>query len=449
MLAGDVATHDRLVGARLRELTGSVDVIVLAQASMARVVANLPPEERTIPILSSPELAMARAAEVMAANARGNAFAPGYTRERRGRAGSMSGRGAPKKRTIVLILLVLVSVITFLDRLAIAVAGPRMQDELGITPERWGWVLGAFVLSYGLFEIPTGAMGDRIGHRKVLTRIVVWWSVFTALTGSVSGFVPLLVTRFLFGVGEAGAYPNIAGSIARWFPPGERARTQGFIWAASRAGARWPPCSSFRSRMPRLEGLLLDPRGRRPGLGHGLVLVVSRRTRGPAGDHGSGLLRSGRGRGDLTGRAIPWRLLVRSRPLWLIVAMYGCYAWGSWFYFSWLPTYLVKGRGFTEKEMGFFSSLPFILGTLANIGGGFLGDHLSRRFGLRTGRRLVGSVSLTASALLLVATALTHQKMMAVLFLTLGFGVMDLMLPTAWAICLDIARGMRGWSRAP
>ena len=153
----------------------------------------------------------------------------------------MSGRGTPKKRSIVLILLVLVSVITFLDRLAIAVAGPRMQDELGITPERWGWVLGAFVLAYGLFEIPTGAMGDRIGQRKVLTRIVVWWSVFTFLTGSVSGFVPLLITRFLFGVGEAGAYPNIAGGIARWFPPGERARAQGFIWGASRAGGALAP----------------------------------------------------------------------------------------------------------------------------------------------------------------------------------------------------------------
>jgi predicted MFS family arabinose efflux permease len=137
--------------------------------------------------------------------------------------------------------------------------------------------------------------------------------------------------------------------------------------------------------------------------------------------------------------AIPWLLLLRSGQLWLIVGMYSCYAWGSWFYFSWLHTYLVKGRGFSEKEMGFFSSLPFILGAVANVGGGFLGDDLSRRFGLRAGRRLVGSVSLTASALLLIATALTSQKMLAVLFLALGFGVMDLMLPTAWAICLDLA----------
>ena len=103
--------------------------------------------------------------------------------------------------------------------------------------------------------------------------------------------------------------------------------------------------------------------------------------------------------------AVPWRSLIRSRQLWLILGMYTCYAWGSWFYFSWLHTYLVKGRGFSEKEMGFFSSLPFILGTLANIGGGFLSDALVRRLGLRAGRRLVGTVSLTAAALFLIATA--------------------------------------------
>jgi ACS family glucarate transporter-like MFS transporter len=352
----------------------------------------------------------------------------------------MSERGKLKKRSIVLLLLVLVSVITFLDRLAIAVAGPRMQDDLGISPERWGWVLGAFVLTYGLFEVPTGAFGDRFGYRKVLTRIVVWWSVFTALTGSVSGFLPLLITRLLFGVGEAGAYPNIAGVIARWFPPGERARSQGFIWGASRAGGALAPLivlpvqeafgwrASFR--ILGVMGLVWatvwywwyrDEPAAQPGITESELQEIGTK---PGGHHGG---------------VIPWRLLLRSRQIWLIIGMYSCYAWGSWFYFSWLHTYLVKGRGFSEKEMGIFASLPFILGTVANVGGGFLGDYLSRRFGLRTGRRLVGSVSLTVAALFLIATALTAQNRLAVLYLSLGFGVMDLMLPTAWAICLDLA----------
>jgi MFS family permease len=357
----------------------------------------------------------------------------------------MSGRPVLKKRTIVLTFLVLVSMITFLDRLAIAVAGPRMQKELGISPERWGWVLGAFILAYGVFEVPTGALGDRYGQRRVLTRIVVWWSVFTCLTGSVSGFLPLLITRFLFGVGEAGAYPNISGSIARWFPAGERARTQGFVWGASRLGGAVAPLlvlplqRAFGWRASfwifGVVGLTWaagwswwyrDEPAEQPGISPEEVREI------------------GTGAGGHLPSGVPWGALLRSRQLWLIVVMYSCYAWGSWFYFSWLHTYLVEGRGFTEDEMGIFSTFPFVLGAMANVAGGFLSDALASRLGLRTGRRLVGSVSLATSALLVVATAATTDKALTVLFLTLGFGVMDLMLPTAWAICLDTGHRYAG-----
>src|SRR5262245_9752721 len=111
-----------------------------------------------------------------------------------------------KKRHLVLGLLALLSIITYLDRICIGVAGPRMQDELGLSPEQWGWVFSVFIISYRVFEIPSGAMGDRRGHRSVLTRIVVWWSIFTSLTGVAWNYTVLLVTRFLFGMGEAGAY---------------------------------------------------------------------------------------------------------------------------------------------------------------------------------------------------------------------------------------------------
>src|SRR5207302_1259645 len=93
-----------------------------------------------------------------------------------------------------------------------------------LTPPQWGWVTGIFTLAYALFEIPTGLLGDRIGARRVLTRIVLWWSVFTTFTGMVPGFYSMLATRFLFGAGEAGAYPNISVVIARWFPIEERGR---------------------------------------------------------------------------------------------------------------------------------------------------------------------------------------------------------------------------------
>jgi MFS transporter, ACS family, glucarate transporter len=133
------------------------------------------------------------------------------------------------RRGSILLLLVTLSILTFLDRIAISVAAPRIQQDLQITPDRWGWVIGAFVLAYGIFELPTGALGDVLGQRKVITRIVLWWSGFTALTGAATGFYGMVAIRFLFGIGEAGAYPNIAGVISRHFPLKERARTQGYV----------------------------------------------------------------------------------------------------------------------------------------------------------------------------------------------------------------------------
>jgi MFS family permease len=135
---------------------------------------------------------------------------------------------------------------------------------------------------------------------------------------------------------------------------------------------------------------------------------------------------------------MPWRQLARSHQLWRVMLMYSFYGWGSYFYLSWLHTYLVKGRGLTERQMGVFSTLPFILGAAANVAGGFLGDHLSKKYGLKTGRRVVGSCGLFLAALFVLATALTTGKAAGVIFISLGYGAMDLMLPSAWAICLDL-----------
>ena len=324
-----------------------------------------------------------------------------------------------------------VAIITFLDRIAIATAGPRIQQDLHIPPDLWGWILGAFVLSYGLFEIPTGALGDRLGQRRTLTRIVVWWSVFTSLTGAAASFTQLVVIRFLFGVGEAGAYPNISGALAKWFPSTERARTQGYIWAASRFGGALAP-------------ILVVPLQARIGWrwtfvafgAAGLVWAVCWHSvyRDPPALQLA----------EPSHTAVPWRALFHWRQLWLIFIMYFCYAWGSWFYFGWFPAYLVKGVGFTEAQMGVFAALPFLMGACGNLAGGFLCDFLVARLGLTLGRRLVGTVSLSASALLLVSMTLTHNHAAVVVDSSLGFGIADLMLPAAWALCMDLGGARAG-----
>lgn len=352
---------------------------------------------------------------------------------------------SPRKRHIVLLLLILLGMITFLDRMCIAVAGPRIQASLGISTERWGWVLGAFILSYGIFEIPSGAWGDRWGHRGVLSRIVLWWSVFACLTGAATGFVSLILVRFLFGAGEAGGYPNIAGVISRWFPGTERARTQGLVWGAGRIGAGITPwivvpimhAWDWRAAFWAVgsTGFLWvafwwfwyrNTPAEQPGISSQELAELS--TSSSASGHVS----------------IPWALFLRSKQLWLISTMYGLYVWGSWFYFSWLHIYLIKGRGFTESEMGSVASIPFFMGACGNLLGGFLSDHLVQKHGLRNGRRWVGCFSLASSSCLFLATALTADKWSAIVLLTSGLFVLDFLVPTAWAVCLDVGQSHAG-----
>jgi MFS family permease len=370
---------------------------------------------------------------------------------------------AVKKRYQVLALLSSLSLITYMDRLCIAVAGPAMQKDLGLDAEDWGWVLGAFALTYSLFEIPAGAWGDRFGQKNILTRIVLWWSAFTALTGFVSKLPLLILVRALFGAGEAGAYPNMSGVVRRWFPFRQRSRAMGVIWGASRLGGALAP-------------LIIVPiitlLGWRQGfwlfgsLGIGWVLWWRKKFHNDPGDDsriadaelkeiaaadGGEDQNAGQDRdvGQHHGarqdqhagqdqHAVPWKTIFSQPQVWLIMGMCWCYVWGSWFYLSWFHTYLVKGRGFTMTEMGFYAPLPFIMGIIGNAAGGYLSDKCATKFGIRTGRRLIGVISLASSAACLFLTAATTGKTSGMIFLILGFGLMDGMLPVAWSICLDI-----------
>ncbi len=348
-----------------------------------------------------------------------------------------------RQRHWVLTLLGLLSVLTFLDRLAIAVAAPGIERELHIAPQAWGWILSAYVLANGLFEMPSGAMGDRHGQRGELTRIVTWWSGFTALTGWCRGFWQLLSVRFLFGMGAAGAYPNAAGVIARWFPPRERARSQGVVWAASRLGGVLAP-------------LLIVPVERYWGwravfkllgaMGVAWAAVWYTRFRNhPAehpGIHAEELEEIGESQTH-GAHSIPWRRLLESRQLWLLAPAYGCYGCGSWFYFSWFPVWMVHTAHLSLNGV-LLASLPFAMGVVGNLAGGELADWLVLRWGARSALRAIPAVCLTVTAALLCAMAILHGKAATVVLSSLGFGMMDLMLPSAWAMCMAIGRQWSG-----
>jgi ACS family glucarate transporter-like MFS transporter len=227
--------------------------------------------------------------------------------------------------------------------------------------------------------------------------------------------------------------------IARWFPVKEHARSQGFIWAASRFGGALSPLLVVPLQVAlgwRAAFFILG------GVGVVWAAVWSfwyhDRPEDQPGITEAELAEAPAARNAKPHRALPWKQLLASRQMWIIIAMYWCYAWGSWFYFAWFPTYLVKSAGFTEKQMGIVAALPFLMGTLGNLTGGVLSDRLVMRWGLRLGRVVPGSASLALSAVLLVAMTMTHDKTAIVILSSLGFGVADLMLPVAWAICLDI-----------
>jgi MFS family permease len=338
------------------------------------------------------------------------------------------------------------TVITYLDRVCIAVTRAAMSQELGLDKIQMGEVFSAFILGYVLFEIPGGWLADRFGARALLTRIVLWWSVFTALTGAAWSYTSLLAVRFLFGCGEAGAFPGSASALSRWFPRSERGKAQAVIMVGSRLGGALAPglvialmaAIGWRAVYPVFAVLGLvwavvwTAWFRDSPEQHPAVSPAEREhilaTRGPL-SHGA---------------AVPWARLIRDRNIWALCGMYSGYTYGLYFYLTWLPTYLQESRGVAESQLGFYAGLPWLVASGSNVLGGWLTDRLSRSIRLRWARRLPAMMGLLLAALFLVLAALLENNTWAMVALALSFGSSDLILAICWATCLDIGRQYAG-----
>jgi ACS family glucarate transporter-like MFS transporter len=346
--------------------------------------------------------------------------------------------GVSNDRRSVVGLLVLLFTITYLDRVCISVAGPRMQQDLGIDAIGWGWVTGTFTLAYGLFEIPTGMLGDRIGPRRVLARIVVWWSAFTALTGAVTGYYPLLFTRFLFGAGEAGAFPNASIVVARWFPPRQRATLSGVNLMASQVGGAIAPLLVLPIQMRygwRTSFYVLGV----AGLAWSAVWYAwFRDSPAEKRGHGSSAGTDAAGGAPMSASHVfPWRLAWRSPSVWAILGVAFCYVYVYHFFQTWFHTFLVRGRGFSESGL-LLSALPFVVAACANLAGGATSDALVQRFGLKHGRRVLGVTALTTAATFSIAALLTQHQLLTVVFLALTYGAITFQQSGVFGVCLDI-----------
>lgn len=329
----------------------------------------------------------------------------------------------------VLLILSVLSIITFLDRNAISLAGHRITEELGLTEYQFGWILSAFTISYGLFEIPTGLLGDRFGAKKILARVVIWWSAFTVLTGLSGGFASLFLIRFLFGAGEAGAYPNTAIAIRQWFPVVERGRAQAVIWMASRLGGALTPFLVIPLQIQfgwRVSFYVLGALG--------LVWVIIWLFWYNNKDEEvivSSIAVDERSKPS-------WNAWVKSGNFWLLMLMYYCYASGVFFFISWLPKYLQNGRGIPEDQLAYSASLPFFLAAIGCLIGGAISDFLVKKMGLVWGRRLVPLIGLSLSGSFMLLAAFTPSNPVAIVFLALGLAFMDVTAPVSWAVATEL-----------
>jgi len=365
-------------------------------------------------------------------------------------------------RYVVLGLVCLLSMITYLDRICFGTAAPMIAAELGLSgTESLKWAFTAFAIAYGVFEIPTGRMGDKLGPRGTLIRIVIWWSVCTMLTGIVGlrvggvvlgGLGTLVLLRFMFGAGEAGAYPNITRVIHSWLPRTSWETAQGLVWMSGRIMGGltpliWAMLVSGAGSLPALVswrgafvlfGIL--------GMAWCAAFALWFRNR-PAehprvNDAERALIGGGRDTAAAHGD-IPWGAMVRSRSMWALCVMGFSIAYGWYFNITYLPTYLQVRFNPPEGDVmtALAKGAPLWVGAFGCAAGGLVVRRLTQLCGDQVrARRMLGMTALGLCAVCWYA-ATKASSMLAFCALTSGAALLnDLTMGAAWASAQDVGR---------
>lgn len=391
------------------------------------------------------------------------------------RAGGGPGSAAHETRVRyqVLAFACVLSMITYIDRVCFGAAAPKLAAELSLSGVAdLKWAFSAFAIAYAACEIPSGWLGDSWGPRSTLIRIVLWWSLCTALTGMVGlrvgavtlgGLGTLIVLRFLFGAGEAGAYPNITRALHNWFPLEEQSTAQGWIWMSGRlmggltplmwtlltvGTALTPPLMNWRWAFAFFGGL-----GVLWCVGFALVFR-NRPAEHPAVNAAEAAhIAAGRSHADdeHSHAHVPWGRFLTSGNLWLLCGMYFCMNYGWYFNVTYLPAYL-RGR-YDVPDASVLGSLykgaPLWLGAIGCIAGGYGVDALIRRTGdRRRVRRFVAIAGLGLCALCWLLAPLAPDEHFFVLAISMAALCNDFTLASAWATCQDIGRRHAGVTSA-
>ena len=343
---------------------------------------------------------------------------------------------------------VALAMVTYLDRVCISTVAKDIRRELSLSEHQMAYVFGAFAVSYALFEIPTAWWADRRGTRRVLTRIVCWWSAFTMATAAAVGYWMMLAVRFLFGAGEAGAWPCVASTFARWVPARERGTVQGVFFAGAHASGGLTPMLVIA-----LTGYMS---WRWIFVVFGLVgfvwaLAWHRWYRDDPAEHprvnAAELAAIEQGRRPVVAHAAKWeywRRLLTHRNTVPLCLMYLGNSYAFYFCITWLPTYLEERHGVTRAQLGLYAGLPLTLSVAGDFLGGITSDRLSGRYGLRVGRSALGAVAYAFAAGAMFVAATSNRPVPAVLALSLAVAAVMFTLGAAWGTVLDIGGRQTG-----
>jgi MFS transporter, ACS family, glucarate transporter len=362
------------------------------------------------------------------------------------------------------------SMITYLDRVCFGSAVSYIVADLGLRSEAdLKWAITAFAFAYAVFEVPSGWLGDVYGPRNTLIRIVLWWSLFTATTGLVGlhvggvvlgGVGVLAVVRFLFGMGEAGAYPNITRALHNWLPLSERGLGQGAVWMAGRL---------MGGLTPLVWALLIEGVRQADGSGHHVAPLLTWRSafwmfgvvgtlwclafalwfrncpeeKAAVNAAELDLIRAGRTDREAVHSGVPWLRLLRSGNLWALCLMYFCASYGWYFNITYLPTFLEQQYTVDKSSLvgALYKGGPLWMGAVACLAGGWLSDRFIRRTGNRRwGRRLFGVLGHGLCGLCYLGCLVAPDAFTFFLAISLAAFCNDLIMGPAWATCQDIGR---------
>ncbi|TXG35406.1 MFS transporter [Seonamhaeicola maritimus] len=342
----------------------------------------------------------------------------------------------------------LITLLLYIDRVCISSAKDSIASDLSLSDIEMGWVLSAFALGYALFQVPGGSLGDKYGVRKVMTSIMVLWSIFTALTGAAWNYISMLFFRFTFGAGEAGAFPNISRAAFSWVPTKERGVFQGINFSGSRLGAAFA--------LP-LVAYLIDSWGWRAifyffgAVGIICSIVFYFLFRNKPEEH-SGLsevekefiVKNRQQEVEKEGGNLPLKTILTSKNVILAMIQYIGSNFIFFFMLTWLFPYIKAKYELSLVATGFYAMLPLLAGAVGNWVSGFMVDSIYRKGQWKRSRQLPATIGFVLVVVGILSSLYMDSALGAVLCLSVAIFGADMTLSPSWSFCMDIGEENSG-----